>query len=581
MTVLRNAPEGEWMYKYSFRDSSPVKRYVQVDPEHGYLLWGSSPTDDNKLSVNLKEAVGVIFGSQTTTFARLRGGPAAPPPYLCISILFVGRTLDLSTIEDTADRWFESIQLVISLNSETLIPRLHRRDVLFRKAWLKLAYEARERHVSVSQLFRDTIASIVSRRVRAPVGSALRQLNTLRESLEELRSTVRTVHKSTFHSFSDTLKDSLGRLIELKTASKQSETDTILLLEEELKACNAERVRLHNELIDLKGNVRVFVRVRPLLFGESDDLSLTDGRPSFVFIDEQPESLSVYIQRDVRRRTYTFDKVIRPSSDQVGLYAEIDPFVQSAIDGYNVCVFSYGVTNSGKTYSMGGTKDNPGINKLAVDKIFQSTKDAVVLVSVVQIYNETVTDLLNDGNVLDIRYIESSYCLPGMKEIEVKDPTSTERLIEGAVTLRATNSTRINQMSSRSHLIVTLKLSTGGRLHLIDLAGSENVNRSGATGGTLREAQNINKSLSALGDVVHALIESKQNASVHVPYRNSKLTMFLKDSLSGNSKTVMILQVSPAQNDINESLNSLSFGQRVRTVQVGKAIRSKHISPRE
>ena len=581
MTVLRNAPEGEWMYKYSFRDSSPVKRYVQVDTEHGYLLWGSSPTDDKKLSVNLKEAVGVIFGSQTTTFARLRGGPAAPPPYLCISILFVGRTLDLSTIEDTADRWFESIQSVISLNSETPIPRLHRRDVLFRKAWLKLAYEARERHVSVSQLFRDTIASIVSRRVRAPVGSALRQLNTLRESLEELRSTVRTVHKSTFHSFSDTLKDSLGRLIELKTASKQSETDTILLLKEELKACNAERVRLHNELIDLKGNIRVFVRVRPLLFGESDELSLTDGRPSFVFSDEQPESISVYIQRDVRRRTYTFDKVIRPSSDQVGLYAEIDPFVQSAIDGYNVCVFSYGVTNSGKTYSMEGTKDNPGINKLAVDKIFQSTKDVVVLVSVVQIYNETVTDLLNEGKVLDIRYIESSYCLPGMKEIEVKDPTSTERLIESAVTLRATNSTRINQMSSRSHLIVTLKLSTGGRLHLIDLAGSENVNRSGATGGTLREAQNINKSLSALGDVVHALIESKQNASVHVPYRNSKLTMLLKDSLSGNSKTVMILQVSPAQNDINESLNSLSFGQRVRTVQVGKAIRSKHISPRE
>jgi kinesin family protein C2/C3 len=178
---------------------------------------------------------------------------------------------------------------------------------------------------------------------------------------------------------------------------------------------------------------------------------------------------------------------------------------------------------------------------------------------------------------------------PGVEEIEVNDLDEALRVIKKASQLRATNATKINQLSSRSHCIVSIRIissNSEGKLNLIDLAGSENVGRSGAIGSSLREAQNINKSLSALGDVVHALIEKRRSGgNLHVPFRNSKLTMLLRDSLQGNSKTIMILQVSPAQADVCETMNSLSFGQRVRTVEIDKAMRNRvspnTISPRE
>jgi hypothetical protein len=576
MPISCDTGRGEWMYKYSFSDSRRVQRFFRLMLHERCLSWGSSPTDDKCLRVDLNEAVGVIYGPQTTTFARLMDTEGAPESFRCFSVLFVGRTLDLCCFDDTADVWFLSVQAIIADNANSPAKLLSRREVLFRKAWLKITLSAQVGGVSVSELFRKTISSCLE--TTKPICSFSPQIDVLRDSLQKLRKEVVAKKREWLDVVSDQLRTVFGSVLNTRNLTSRHD-DLVERLRENLKVSETERVRLHNELVDLRGNIRVFTRIRPLLSGEVDDVSLTDGLPTVCISHETNDSVSVYIPRDVRRRTYTFDRVFQPSKDQTELFNELAPFIQSAIDGFNVCVFSYGVTNSGKTYSMEGTKSIPGINRLAIEKIFE--KRETVSISVIQIYNETVTDLLNSGRQLDIRM--SDAMLPGLKEEIVEDPNSAQSLMLKAATLRATNSTRINQVSSRSHLVVTLKLSSGGKLHLIDLAGSENVNRSGAMGDTLREAQNINKSLSALGDVVHALIDLKKNGanSGHVPYRNSKLTMLLRDSLSGNSKTVMILQVSPAQSDVGETLNSLSFGQRVRTVQMGKAARNKHISPRE
>merc|ERR1719433_2654927 len=149
------------------------------------------------------------------------------------------------------------------------------------------------------------------------------------------------------------------------------------------------------------------------------------------------------------------------------------------------------------------------------------------------------------------------------------------KCISDASKNRATSTTDMNDQSSRSHSIVTVRTQCTlkgsdtyvGKIHLIDLAGSENVNKSGVTGQGMKEAQNINKSLSALGDVIQALVAK----TPHVPFRNSKLTMMLKDSLGGDSKTLMIVQSSPAQSNVVETLSSLNFAARARNVELGRA----------
>merc|ERR1711972_598999 len=163
-------------------------------------------------------------------------------------------------------------------------------------------------------------------------------------------------------------------------------------------------------------------------------------------------------------------------------------------------------------------------------------------------------------------------------ELKVATVEDVMKAISDASKNRATSTTDMNEQSSRSHSIVTVRtqctLRGGdtyiGKVHLIDLAGSENTNKSGVTGQGMKEAQNINKSLSALGDVIAALIAK----SPHVPYRNSKLTMMLKDSLGGDAKTLMIVQCSPAQTNVTETLSSLNFASRARNVELGQAKRN-------
>ncbi|XP_071785181.1 kinesin-like protein KIFC3 isoform X1 [Asterias amurensis] len=345
----------------------------------------------------------------------------------------------------------------------------------------------------------------------------------------------------------------------------------------------ALRKRYHNEIIDLKGSIRVFCRVRPLI---REDGSGPLARSAVTF-DHDDDAL-IFLQNKGRTTTFEVDKVFQAQSTQEEVFKEVEPLVVSSIDGYNVCIFAYGQTGSGKTYTMEGPASNPGINQRALQHLFEETSARseewlyTITVSVMEIYNETLRDLLSDDPQvkLEIKMNPdgSGLYVPGLCEIDVTSVEDVNEVFKMGRRNRATATTDMNEHSSRSHALLCVRIigknkASGkrniGKLNLVDLAGSERVNKSGSNTDTtrLKEAQSINKSLSSLGDVIYAL-RSKQG---HIPYRNSKLTYLLQESLGGDSKTLMVVQISPVNKNISESQCSLSFAQRVRAVELGAA----------
>lgn len=254
--------------------------------------------------------------------------------------------------------------------------------------------------------------------------------------------------------------------------------------------------------------------------------------------------------------------------------------------------------NIGKTFTMEGTTDNPGVAPRAVSELFDKITELesewiyTVSFSMLEIYNEAIYDLSVSTNTtttttshiqkekekLDIRQgPDGTNIVSGLIEQTVNTSTQVLELMKLGQNNRATGSHDMNEHSSRSHSIITLSCrgknkideqTTYGKLYLIDLAGSERVSKTDATGDRLKEAQNINRSLSALGDVINALGNKKQG---HVPYRNSKLTFLLQDSLGGNSKTLMFVNISPAIYNLSETVCSLNFASRCRNVELGSA----------
>ncbi|KAJ3365965.1 hypothetical protein GGF32_007465 [Allomyces javanicus] len=312
------------------------------------------------------------------------------------------------------------------------------------------------------------------------------------------------------------------------------------------------------------------------------------------------------------KKTFFFDRcfqanpALAPQDEQNHLFGLVArPLLDHAFEGYNVCLFAYGQTGSGKSYTMMGAKDSiRGVIPLAsgylFDQITQRANDPSwtvnVEVSYLEIYCEKVKDLLNPMNKAKLRVREHPMLGPYVEDLTKMIVTSSDgvlRLIDTGNQLRTVASTQMNDVSSRSHavfqIILTQKkydeetnMSTErvSRISFVDLAGSERANSTGASGQRLKEGANINKSLSALGKVISALAElsggastsggSKQRAT-HVPYRDSVLTWLLKDSLGGNSRTVMISCVSPASINAPESLSTLRYSDRAKQI-VNKAI---------
>lgn len=352
-----------------------------------------------------------------------------------------------------------------------------------------------------------------------------------------------------------------------------------------------ENRMLYNQVQDLKGTIRVFCRVRPFLHGQ------TNGQSTVDYIGENGNIMIVNPLKQGKdaRKVFSFNKVFAQNVSQEQIYADTQSLIRSVLDGFNVCIFAYGQTGSGKTYTMSGpdltTKQTWGVNYRALSDLFQISKERAdvvkyeVGVQMIEIYNEQVRDLLvMDGSNrrLDIRNNSqlNGLNVPDASWVPVSSTQDVLDLMRIGQKNRAVGATALNERSSRSHSILTIhvygkELVSGsilkGCLHLVDLAGSERVDKSEAVGDRLKEAQHINKSLSALGDVISALAQK----SAHIPYRNSKLTQVLQDSLGGQAKTLMFVHINPEVNAIGETVSTLKFAERVASIELGAARSNK------
>uniref|UniRef100_A0ACD5VD97 Uncharacterized protein n=1 Tax=Avena sativa TaxID=4498 RepID=A0ACD5VD97_AVESA len=346
-----------------------------------------------------------------------------------------------------------------------------------------------------------------------------------------------------------------------------------------------ENRNLYNMLQEVRGNIRVYCRIRPL---NSESISSIEhiGNDGSIMVCDPFKAQNT-------RKIFQFNKTFGPTTTQDEVYMETQSLIRSVMDGYNVCIFAYGQTGSGKTHTMCGpsgglSSNNLGINYMALNDLFTistSREDMKydMRVQMVEIYNEQVRDLLSEdtsSTKLDIRTSTNGlFNIPDAKMCPVQSPSDVMNLMLLGEKHRASGPTTMNNRSSRSHSILTVHVNgkdmsgnvSCSCLHLVDLAGSERVDRSEATGDRLKEAQHINKSLSCLGDVITALAQKNS----HIPYRNSKLTQLLQSSLGGNAKTLMLAHISPEGESYVETLSTLKFAQRVSTVELGTAHANK------
>ncbi|XP_050695203.1 uncharacterized protein LOC126985012 isoform X1 [Eriocheir sinensis] len=344
---------------------------------------------------------------------------------------------------------------------------------------------------------------------------------------------------------------------------------------------NRERVlrkKYYNQVEEMKGKIRVFCRLRPVSESEA---RRGGGAAERVVGAEDHFTVNVDSQRG--HKTFLFDRVFQAHENQEEVFADTNALIQSTLDGFNVTIMAYGQTGSGKTYTMIGTEDQPGIAPRAFQRLFQlveagrSRHSVQASTFMMELYNDKLIDLLrppgsSENEKLDIKKDKKgSVHVQGATVRNVASAGDLTRAFQDGLTNRHTAATKMNVESSRSHLLIVVCLTitskqTGavlkGKLTLVDLAGSERVSKSGATADQLREANSINKSLSALGDVVSAL----SSESSFVPYRNSKLTMLLQDSLGGNSKTLVFVNVSPVAHNADETLVSLMYASRIKQI---------------
>ncbi|XP_052114350.1 kinesin-like protein KIN-14J [Arachis duranensis] len=401
-------------------------------------------------------------------------------------------------------------------------------------------------------------------------------------AFQELRAAMKSVKNEVLKTKRSYLEDFKYFGTKLKGLADAAENYHVVL---------AENRKLYNEVQDLKGNIRVYCRIRPFLPGQNQNHSTIE------FAGEDGELIvsNPLKQGKDSRKLFKFNKVFGQAASQEEVFRDTQPLIRSVLDGYNVCIFAYGQTGAGKTYTMSGpslsSKSDWGVNYRALHDLFHishSRRNSIMYeigVQMVEIYNEQVRDLLSTNGPQKRLGIwnttqPNGLAVPDASMHSVNSMTDVLELMNIGMTNRATSATALNERSSRSHSVLSihvrgtdLKTNTlfRGCLHLVDLAGSERVDRSEATGDRLKEAQHINKSLSALGDVIFALAQK----SSHVPYRNSKLTQLLQSSLGGQAKTLMFVQLNPDVASYSETISTLKFAERVSGVELGAARSNK------
>eukprot|EP00915_Cephaloidophora_sp_WS-2016_P011198 GHVH01016507.1.p1 GENE.GHVH01016507.1~~GHVH01016507.1.p1 ORF type:complete len:412 (-),score=47.99 GHVH01016507.1:38-1273(-) len=359
------------------------------------------------------------------------------------------------------------------------------------------------------------------------------------------------------------------------------------LLSNRLKPKIEERNVLFNILQNALGNIRVFCRLRP---SKAESIDATISR-NILTIRETSRLNVTGSGFQSNSHKFEFFHVFGEKDTQFTVFEELRHFILSALHNCSVTLFAYGQTGSGKTYTMDGNpaiKEQRGILPRVVSEVFDVLKEwrcaGIELncrYGYFEIYNESVRDLLSNGEQRDVKENAQGYFYVSnltLQDINVQIH-SREDIIDHVLKLpqlRTSGSTQANSHSSRSHSIFQLHFESSNEtkyLTLIDLAGSERLAKTAATGRRAHEAKNINLSLSALNDTLSALGGGSPRAKniVHIPFRQSKLTQLLKEPLCGkNSKVAMFVNISSAKEDISESINSLRFATKVQGVKISK-----------
>ncbi|XP_027364249.1 kinesin-like protein KIN-14U [Abrus precatorius] len=342
-----------------------------------------------------------------------------------------------------------------------------------------------------------------------------------------------------------------------------------------------------SKILDIKGSIRVFCRIRPNLIAEKRGIS-------------EPVSAGserIRVKLGGTRKDFEFDNVFPKDASQESVFVEVEPILRSAMDGHNVCVFAYGQTGTGKTFTMDGTNEQPGIIPRALEELFRlassldNSSPFTFTMSMLEVYMGNLRDLLaprQSGRP----YEPTTKCnlniqtdpkglieIEGLSEVPIPDYAKAKWWYNKGRRFRSTSWTNVNEASSRSHCLTRINIFRRGdaveeakseisKLWMIDLGGSERLLKTGAKGLTLDEGRAINLSLSALADVIAALKRKR----CHVPYRNSKLTQILKDSLGYGSKVLMLVHISPSEEDVCETICSLNFAKRARAIESNKEV---------
>ncbi|XP_031488283.1 kinesin-like protein KIN-14I isoform X2 [Nymphaea colorata] len=431
---------------------------------------------------------------------------------------------------------------------------------------LKIQISELEKRLSVA-----TQELVVAQSMLTMRNNELDALQSSLKELEELREMKEDIDRKNAQT-AEILKKQGAQLIEFEKLYKEEQV---------------LRKRYFNTIEDMKGKIRVYCRLRPLT-----DKEIADKERSVV--TSLDEFTVEHLWKVEKTKQYIYDHVFDSRASQEDVFEDTKYLVQSAVDGYNVCIFAYGQTGSGKTYTIYGSDSNPGLTPRATAELFKILKRGnkrflfSLKAYMVELYQDTLIDLLLPRNAKRLK-LEIKKDSKGMVVVENATTVTISGLEElNSIAFRGfeqrhTSGTQMNDESSRSHLIFSIVIESTnlvtqsqakGKLSFVDLAGSERVKKSGSSGHQLKEAQSINRSLSALGDVISALSSEGQ----HIPYRNHKLTMLMSDSLGGNAKTLMFVNVSPADSNLDETHNSLMYASRVRSIVNDP---SKNVSSRE
>ena len=341
----------------------------------------------------------------------------------------------------------------------------------------------------------------------------------------------------------------------------------------------------------MQSNFSVCVRVRPLIereirADEEEVIQISDESKIITILE--PVISSTVDATAYAKHSFTFDQVFGPDISQSQVYnQQCRPIIDSVFRGFNATILAYGQTGTGKSFTISGTRTEPGIIPRAVEDIFAKIYEAkntqfLLRASFLQLYKEQIQDLL-DTRTKNLRIREQQtqdgvlIYVDNLSEFIVRNPQELFQLLEHGGKNRKIGPTHMNVESSRSHSVFSLTIEQrntncdGGiilsKLNIVDLAGSERISMTKVSGERLEETKKINSSLTALGNVIAALIDLEKGKRTHIPYRDSKLTKLLQDSLGGNCKTIFIANVTPSSSSYQETLNTLKFADRARKIQ--------------